>query len=232
MIFFDTLTSKDLPIDFSQAIVEYQIMALSCDKDPGMRAPAPFEAQAPVVVPEIILEQGKPVSLREPRLVDKVGSIDWVTFAEKERRKAAFAAKETRLKNGFAAYRDAGGRLSEGLHRAIIARVERLQRRPDERERIKIHKPTISQAEGFVYRHNNPLGPGGSLPPEQQIALSQEQIDAYCLLREDRVKIPKKDRRKGADPARFFDVQLIGEIQKMPLLKSQGEQFQALPAAA
>lgn len=176
------------------------------------------EVPTPVAIPGATLVPGEPVSL-ETR--DNVGPPDFAALAEKER-----------VKKGFATYRNAGGRFSEGLHRSLIARVGKLQK-PGKRERSGFYTSTIAQAENYVFRHNSPLGPQGPLPPEQQISLSQQQIDAYCLLRENYVGISEKDRRDGAaDPAQFSDVPLIMEIQKMPLLRPQEMQPQDLPVAA
>ena len=174
--------------------------------------PAPSETQVPADNHETVLF--------DPAR-DNVGLPDFTVLT----------AKEIRLKNGFAAYRDAGGRFSEGLHRSLMAKVEKLKE-SGEREKSEFRTPTIAQVEGFAYRHNNPLGPKGPLPLEEQITLTQEHIDAYCLLRENRLEIPEEDEQNGTNPAKFSDQSIIRELQKMPLLNPQKEQPQALPVAA
>lgn len=175
-------------------------------------APTPSETQVPADNHETVLFDAAR---------DNVGLPDF----------ASLTAIEIRLKNGFAAYRDAGGRFSEGLHRSLMAKVEKLKE-SGEREKSEFRTPTIAQAEGFAYRHNNPLGPKGPLPLEEQITLTQEQIDAYCLLRENRLEIPEEDGQNGTNPAQFSDQPLIRGILKMPLLNPQKEQPQSLAIAA
>lgn len=183
-------------------------------------APAPSETQVPADNHETVLF--------DPAR-DNVGLPDFAAFAQSPR-----LTPDTPLieeLHGFAAYRDAGGRFSEGLHRYLMAKVEKLKE-SGERERSEFRTPTIAQVEGFAYRHNNPLGPKEPLPLEEQITFTQEQIDAYCLLRENRLEIPEEDEQNGTNPAKFSDQSIIRELQKMPLLNPQKEQPQALPVAA
>lgn len=178
-------------------------MALSHERYLDMRLPAPFEAQAPVDNPEITLKQGVPVSLSERRS-DNVGTPDYAALAER-----------TNPGPGFTDYQKAGGTFSGGLYKAIMAGVIELQK-PEVRENTKFTTGTKFQIKGFEDRHNKPFL-GTELPKEEQIFLTQEQKDAYCLLRE-RFSIPEVDRQQRK--AYYSDALMLEQVRIMPGLAS------------
>lgn len=192
------------------------------------REPSSFEVRTPVATP-VTLKPGEQVLLDTTR--DNAGGPNYADLAEKAVLAAKEAADLARLNPGFVAYRKAGGRFSEGIHKLLITQVENLQK-PGGRENIRFHDPTRWQVEGIVYRHNNPLGSQGPLPLEQQIVLTQEQEDAYCLLAEGYINLSGESTLDPNNPAQLGWQATIAEIQKIPLLKPQEEQPQVIAAAA
>ena len=137
-MFFDIFASKDLSIDFSQAIDEYQIMTESIT---GLGHAPTSEVQPPVTTHETTLVPGVPV---EPRLVDEVGSIDWPAFAERSKLTPEPIILPAEELHGFDAYKRAGGVLSEGLYKMIMDGVIKLQE-PGARKKAFLLRPLIGR---------------------------------------------------------------------------------------
>lgn len=236
MIFFDIFASKDSSIDFSQAIVEYQNMTESIT---GLGHASTPEVRTPAANHEITLMPGEPASPDTTR--DNVGMFpDFGAFAERSRLIPEPILLPAEELHGFDAYERAGGVLSEGLYKMIMDGVIRLQE-PGARKKSIFTTPTDWQIKGFEDSHNNPLL-GTSLPPEQQIFLTDTQKDAYRIFRGEGFVIPEKDMQKGIGPNHLFsDVPVFEEILKMPDLESyklykqeqpKEEESQTLPVAA
>lgn len=197
-------------------MAKYYIMALSIECLENMRLEAPSN-ETSVGSTEIALQQGVTFSLDT-----QIGSVDRATFAVRSNLSPDTLHDD--ILPGFAAYRKADGIFSRGLYKSIMNEVMEL-RKPGEREKYKFTKSTMAQIKGFEFRLNNPF-PATSKPPGD-FHLAQEQIDAYCLLREDCLPI--------SEVALSSDHILFEQIIKMPNLGNslpQQEQSQILPAAA
>lgn len=221
-----------LPIDFSQAVAKYYIMALSHEIVGRKHDFPPNETPSRIKPPDILHDtslgfsayQGAGGIFTESLYTSVVTGVEKLLephegkiFDYEEPTLYQILDHEDRFK------------YPERYYASIRAKIKELQE-PGEGEIFDPKKPTYYQIKGFEDKINHPF-PAESPRPKVEAHLTPEQILAYLMLREGHVAMPEVDRQKYL----LSDRPLFEEILKMRRLGHalpQQEQVQDLAAVA